>query len=73
MARPGWSRSGPDHVRETRRLVKSFKLHLKAGDTFRLLLTNNHPSGNHSSQLVVHEVQAFRETRTSQVGGEDAK
>jgi hypothetical protein len=47
-------------------LVKSFTLRLKAGQTFRLLLTNNHPSGDHPSRLVVHEVRAVRETSTSQ-------
>jgi hypothetical protein len=45
-------------------LVKSFTLHLKAGESFRLLLTNNHPSGNYASRFVLHEVRAVRETAT---------
>ena len=49
-------------------LIKSFSLSLKAGESFRLLLTNNHPGGSHPSQLVVHEVRAMRETSPSQAG-----
>lgn len=50
-------------------LIKSFSLHVKAGETIRLLLTNNHPTGNHPSQLMIHEARAFREASRSQAGG----
>jgi hypothetical protein len=46
-------------------LVKSFNLCLKAGESFRLLLTNNYPGGSHSSQVVIHEVRAVREISMS--------
>jgi hypothetical protein len=56
--------SAPPMLERPEVLVKSVSLHLKGGEGFRLLLTNNHPSGNHPSQVVVHEVRAFRETPT---------
>jgi hypothetical protein len=62
QAGPGLASPTPD---QSGLLVKSFSLRLKAGETFRLLLTNNHPSGNHPSQFKVQGVRGFRETSTS--------
>jgi hypothetical protein len=60
--------SAPPPPEKPGTLVKSFSLCLKAGQGFRLLLTNNHPSGSHPSQVLVHEVRAFRETSISPSG-----
>jgi hypothetical protein len=42
-------------------LVKSLSLRLKSGEGFHLLLTNNYPGGSHPSELVIHDMRAFRE------------